>query len=98
MTFDIKISLVTDCRELIDGETNVHLYNPVALRAGQVMMVVVTADTVVMRPISKLDAIQQTHIDQLLHGAVDRSSSQAWLYLSYLLPEIINREIGSASS
>lgn len=98
MTFNIKMGLIANGYELIHGKTNIHLYNPVAPCTGQMMMMTVTADTVVMRPVGKLDTVQQTHIDQFLYRAVDRGSSQTWLYLSYLLPEIINREIGPASS
>ncbi len=98
MAFNIKMGLVSNGYELIHGKTNIHLYNPVALCTGQMMMVTITADTVVMCPIGKLNTVQQTHIDQFLYRAVDRGSSQTWLYLSYLLPEIINREIGPANS
>jgi hypothetical protein len=98
VSFNIKVRLVTNGGQLIDGQTDIDLYDAMALRAGQVMMMAVTADAVVVRAISKLDAVQQAHIDQHLYRAVHGCPAQARLYLAQLLPEIVNREIGSARS
>ena len=58
VTFDGKVGLVTDGFELIDGKADIHLDDAVALSAGQVMMVIVSTETVVMATIGKLNAIQ----------------------------------------
>ena len=99
MSLDDKVRLVPNGRKLISGETDIDIDDAVALSAGEmVMMLASTADTVVMCPVCKLHTIQQTHRNQLLYGAIDRSSTQARLYFPHLLPEIINREIGTANS
>jgi hypothetical protein len=67
VALNIKFRLVANSYELIYREADIHLYNPVALCTGQVMMVIITADTIVMRPIGKLNTIQQTHSNQLLY-------------------------------
>jgi len=69
-----------------------------ALRAGQVMVMIATANPVMVRAIGKLNAIHQAGIDQFLHRAVNRRSSQTRIFLSQLLPEIVNREVGSTAS
>ena len=96
MTFNSKVSLVANGCELIDGKTDIHLYNEMALSAGQVMMMTPATHAVMVRPIGKLNPVEQTHIDQLLYRTIDRCSSQTRLFLSQLMPKVINREIGSA--
>jgi len=82
VAFDLKVCLVADCSDLINGEADIYFYDPVTLRAGQVMVMVISADAIVMRSVGKLDAIQQTHSDELFHRTKNRCSSQARLYLS----------------
>jgi len=54
MAFNIKICLVSNGCDLIDGQANIYLHNSVARSAGQMMMMAIAADTVVMGPIGKL--------------------------------------------
>ena len=98
MAFNVEVCLITDSLERIKGNTDIDLYNAVALRAGQVMVVAIAADAVVMRAIGKLDTIQQAHTDQHLHRAIDSCAAQARLYLAQLLPEVVNREIAATCS
>ena len=53
---------------------------------------------VMVGAVGKLNTIHQTNVDQLLHRAVNRCPSQVWIFLSQLLPEIVDREVGSANS
>ncbi len=71
MTFDVKVGLVTDRRELVGRKTDMHFYDTMALRTGQMMMVATATDTVVMRAIGKIDTIQQTRVDEHLQRAVE---------------------------
>jgi hypothetical protein len=96
MTFNIKVSLGADDPDLLNRQTDINLYDTMALRTGQVMMMRTTADSVVMGPIPKLNTIQETHIHQHLDRTIDRCATQARLTIAQLLPEIINREIRSA--
>lgn len=98
MALDSEICLLANSCKLIDGEADADFYDAMALCAGEMMMMAASADAVVVRPIGKFDAVQQTQSDQFLHSTVDRCSSQTRLVLSHCLPEIINREIDSAVS
>jgi len=82
VAFDLKVCLVTDGSELVNGEADIYVYDPVTLCAGQVMVMIISADAIVMRSVGKLDAIQQTHSDELFYRTKNRCSSQARLYLS----------------
>ncbi len=81
MPFDLEVCLVTDGSELVNGEADIYVYDAVTLCAGQVMVMTVATDAVVMRSVGKLDAIQQAHTDELFHRTENRSSAQARLYL-----------------
>jgi len=61
VAFDLKVCLVTDGSELVNGEADIYVYHAVTLCTGQVMVMVISADAIVMRSVGKLDAIQQTH-------------------------------------
>ena len=98
MPLDVEVCLVTDSRERIDRNAHIDLYDAMALRAGQMVMMAITADAVVVRAIGKLDTIQQAYIDQHLHRAIDSCPAQARLYLTQLLPQVVNREISPACS
>jgi hypothetical protein len=59
MPLNEEVRLLPDGCELIRGETEVDIDDAVTLRAGKVVvMLAPTADTVVMRPIRKLDTGQ----------------------------------------
>ncbi len=83
MPLNDKVRLLPNGRDLICGETDVDIDDAVALRAGEVVVVLVSiADTVVMCPVCKLDAGEQSPIHELFDRAVDRGSAYAWLGLS----------------
>ena len=96
MTFNIKVSLGADGPDLLNWQADINFYDAMTLRTGQVMMVRPTADPIVVGPISELNTIQETHIHQHLDRTIDRCTTQAWLTIAQLLPEIINREIRPA--
>jgi hypothetical protein len=93
MTLDCEIGLFADGGELIDGQANIHLDYTVTLRAGQVMVMGTPTNTIVMRAVGKLNAIQQTHAKKHLNRAIDSRASQAGFVLPQILPQIINGEI-----
>lgn len=83
MPLNDKVRLLPNCRELICGETDVYIDDEVALRAGEVVVVLVSiADTVVMGAVRKLDACEKSPIHQLFDRTVDCSSAYSWLSLS----------------
>jgi len=57
VTFNSKVSLVANGCELVDGKTDIYLYDAMALCAGKVMMMTIATDTIVVCTISKLDTI-----------------------------------------
>lgn len=71
MTFNVKVGPVTDRRELVRRKTDIHFYDTMALRTGQMMMMATATDTVVMRAIGKINTIQQTRVDKHLQRAVE---------------------------
>ena len=63
MPLDDKVLLLPNGRELIGRKTDVDIDDAVAPRAGKMMVMLVSlADTVVMRPVRKLDAGQHSSI------------------------------------
>jgi hypothetical protein len=63
MPLNDKVLLLPNGRELICGEADVDIDDAAALRAGKVVVVLVSiADTVVMSHICKLDAGEQSPI------------------------------------
>jgi len=81
VAFDLEVCLVTDGSELVNGEADIYVYDAVTLCTGQVMVMTIATDAVVMRSVGKLDAIQQAHTDELFHRTENRSPAQARLYL-----------------
>jgi hypothetical protein len=68
MAFNGKICPISDLGQLFRWQAEIHLYNFMALRTCQVVVMVVgVTDAVMMGTVGKLDAIQQPDIDKLLH-------------------------------
>ena len=83
MPLDDKVRLVPNGRELISGETDIDIDDAMALRAGEVVVVLASiTDKVVMCPIRKLNPGEQSHIHQLFDRTVDRGPTYTWLGLS----------------
>ena len=83
MALNDKIRLNPNVRKLIGGETYIDIDDAMALRAGEVVVVLAsTTDTVVMRPIRKLNPGKQSHIHQLFDRTIDRGSAYTRLGLS----------------
>ena len=80
MPFDGKIGLGADVGKLLIGQADIDLDDAMAVRAGEVMMVVLFAtDTIVVRSVRELDAIEQTERDQFLYRTIDGGATQMWL-------------------
>jgi hypothetical protein len=59
MPFDDKVGLFSNGGELVRGETDIDIDDTMALGAGQMVMVFAsTTDTVVMRSVRELDAVE----------------------------------------
>ena len=58
MPFNFKVGLMAKGGKLSRGQAKIYLYDFVAARTRQVVMVCPPADTIVMRPICELDTIQ----------------------------------------
>ena len=83
MPLNDKVLLLPNGCELIRGETEIDIDNAMALRAGEVVVMLASStDAVVMRPISKLDADEQFPLHQLFDRSVDRGSTYPWLGLA----------------
>ena len=83
MPLNDKVRLLPNCRELICGETDVDIDDEVALRAGEVVVVLAScADTIVMCAIRKLNPGEQSPIYQLFDRTIDRGSAYTWFGLS----------------
>jgi hypothetical protein len=94
MPLNHKVRLVPNGRELISGETNIDIDDAVALRAGEMVVVLVsTTHSIVMGPICELNAGEQSHVHQFFDRTIHCRPAQAWLDLAELLPEIFHREI-----
>lgn len=95
--FDREVSEGAESGELFGGQADIHVNHAMAGGAGQVMVVAVAAaDTIAVRAVGKIDAIEQAGVDQHFDGAIDRGSAQARLTLAQILPEIVHREITTA--
>ncbi len=94
MPFNDKVRLIPNGRELLCGEADLDIDDAMALRAGQMVVVLAVAtDTVMVRPVRELDPGEQSSIHELFHRTVDRGSAYPWLDLSELLPEVLSGEI-----
>lgn len=95
MSFDGKIRQISNSGELIFWQADIHFFNAVTASAGDMMVVVISADTIMMRSISKLDPTQQAHADKLFYRAVDCCSSHTRFLRAHGVPEVINRKISA---
>src|SRR5437763_3851627 len=79
MPFDDKVRLIPNRRKLISGETDIDIDDAMALRAGEVVVVIASsADTIVMSTIRKINPCEQYHIQQLIDRKIDRVSTYKW--------------------
>ena len=98
MPLNDKILLLPNDRQLSSRQAEIDIDNAMALRASEVVVVVVsTADTVVMGAIGKLNAGEQAPAHQFFDRAVDRRAANTWFDLAKFLPEILNGEIFTAA-
>jgi len=94
MPLDDKVRLIPNGHKLICGEADIDIDDAVALRAGEMVVVLVsTTHTIVMGAISELNAGEQSHVHQFFDRTIHRCPTYAWLDLAELLPEIFHREI-----
>jgi hypothetical protein len=98
MPFNDKVCLAPYRRELICGQADIDIHDAMALRTGEMVMVLAPAtDSIVMRPVSKLDAGEQFRVHQVFHRTIDRRPAYTRLNPSQLLPEIVNGKILAAA-
>ena len=83
MPLNDKVRLIPNSRELISGKTDIDIDDAMAVRAGEVVVVLASfADTIVMCAIRKLNAGEQSPIYQLFDRTIDRGSAYTWFGLS----------------
>jgi hypothetical protein len=99
MPFNDKVLLLPNVRELSSRQTEIDIDNAMALCASEVVVVVLapTTHTIVMGPIRKLDASEQSPVHQFFDRPVDRRPAYAWLDLAELLPEVFHCESRAAA-
>jgi len=94
MPLNDKVLLIPNGRELSRGETKIDIDNAVALRAGEmVVMLISSTHTIVMGPVGELNAGEQSPVHQFFDRTIHRRPAYAWLDLAELLPEIFHSEI-----
>src|SRR6266487_2002911 len=94
MPLNDKVLLIPNGRELSRGETKIDIDNAVALRAGEMVVVLISSThTIVMGPVSELNAGEQSPVHQFFYRTIHRRPAYAWLDLAELLPEIFHSEI-----
>jgi hypothetical protein len=96
MALDGEVGLLGERGELFGGNADIDIDDAMAGGAGQVVVMFVAAHAIAMRSIGKLDAVQQSGVDQHFYGAVDRRAPQARLAMTEVLPEIIHRKVSPA--
>ena len=98
MSFNDKVLLLPNGRELSSRQAEIDIDNAMALRAGEVVVVFVpTTHTIVMAAIRKIDAGEQSPAHQFFDRPVDRRAAYARLDLAEFLPEVLNGEICAAA-
>ena len=98
MTLNREICSGAERGKLLGRNADIDINHAVTTGAGQVMVVLVaTTDTVTVRAIGKLNAIQQASVDQHFNRAIYRSTAQARLGLAQILPEVVHRKISPAT-
>lgn len=98
MSFNNKVLLLPNARELSSREAEIDIDNAMALRASEVVVVFApTTHAIVMGAIGELDAGEQSPGHQFFNRAVDRRAAYTWLVLAEFLPEVLNGEIRAAT-
>jgi hypothetical protein len=83
MIVDAKLLPPADLLHLVIVKAHVKIDDPVAFRAGEVMMVFVApAHAEIVRPVGKIDAIQDLHANELFDGTVDCGTADPRIGLS----------------
>src|SRR6185312_12094226 len=94
MPLDDKVRLIPNGHELICGQADIDIDDTMALRAGEMVVVLVsTTHTIVMGPISELNAGEQSHLHQFFDRTIHCRPAYPWLDLAEFLPKIFHSEI-----
>lgn len=96
MALDGEVRFLGEGGELLGRNAHIDSDHAVAGDAGQVVVVGISADPIAMRSIGKLDAVQQTGVDQHFYRAVDGCTPQTWLAVTEILPEIVHGKVSPA--
>ena len=87
MALNDKVRLIPNGHKLICGEADIDIDDVMALRAGEMVMVLVsTTYTIVMGSIRELNAGEQSHVHQFFNRSIHRRPPYAWLICPHGLP------------
>ncbi len=98
MSFDHKIRLAAYRGKLLQRRAYVNIHHPVALHTSNVMMMSIPANPVVMASIGKINAVQQSLVDQHLDSPKYRGPSKTRVGATEFMPEFFHRKIGIVGS
>lgn len=94
MAFNGKICAISNLSQLFCWQTEIYLYNSVALGTRQVVMMMVgITDAVMMGTIGELNAVQESDINKFLNRPEDGGASDVAIQLTQILPEIVRSKI-----
>ena len=87
MPLNDKVRLIANGHKLICGEADIDIDDVMALRASEMVMVLVsTTYTIVMGSIRELNAGEQSHVHQFFDCTIHRRPAYAWLICPHGLP------------
>ncbi len=98
MSCDHEVRLAADRGKLPQRRADVNIHYAMAFHASNVMMMLVSANAVVMAAIWKFNAVQQSQVNQLLDRSKYCGSSEARVGATEFMPEILHRKIGFPGS
>lgn len=96
MAFQRKVGFERNSGEGFAWQAGLHFHDPMAARAGDMVVMTTTAHPIAMGAIAKFDPIQQTLFEQHFYGAIDRGASQPGIELFEVVPEFIGTKIRCA--
>jgi hypothetical protein len=81
-----------DPGKLLCGQRKMYFNNGMTADTNQVLMLFVSTDPIVMSPVNKINPVEDLHRDEHLYRTIQRRTSQVWLSLSQIMPQIIYRK------
>jgi len=90
MVVDLEVLPLPDGRNHLRFQAEIQLDDPVALRAGEVMVVMIALTQAErMRTVGELDPIEHLHLHELVDGPIDRCSPDMRVCVPQRLQELV---------